>query len=135
MAWAGQQDTAEGELSSPPPPPPVQSDSNLSVYTGHALPLPHTLALLTLTTSHPPPGPCLDSPGSVYDGDQIQPGVYPTSTSCEDRRERERERERAVRFESVRQWKGRDGDRRGGHRTQRLSHPPASPLHPSTLPH
>ena len=102
---------------------------------------PHLLNLLTLIlpSTRALPSVCsLSIVGiSVYGGDQIQPGVYPTSTSCEDRRERERERERerAVRFESVRQWKGRDGDRRGGHRTAPLSSlpQPLHHLHPPTL--
>ena len=66
------------------------------------------------------------SPGPAVQCCVLSP--YPTSTSCEDR-ERERERERAVRFESVLEWKGRDGDRREDRGWAGLT---LTPLHPPT---
>ena len=92
----GQQDMSVqvSSLSLPPPSPaqdrPPLSSSHSHLLTSHIL-------LYNL---------CL-----MHHMNTIQPGVLSTQPLPHARTERERER--AVRFESVRQWKGREGDRRG----------------------
>ena len=96
-------------------------------------PSPHSLPLLLPS----PPSralPGLSNPSMMETRyNPVSQSVYPTSLPHARTGERERERERAVRFESVRQWKGRDREGTGEEDTAPLltvSPPPPSPPPP-----